>query len=201
MQRRKICVSVSKKQNMKLTKHTAQIFTIDQFCSPQECNELIRHSNETGYSPATVNTHMGTKLLPDYRNNTRVFHTSNELAETFWQKLQPLFDARIGNSVPIGFNELFRFYKYEPGQRFKKHRDSAYFRNDSEGSYYTFLLYLNEEYKGGETAFENLAITPKTGMVLIFVHDLIHEGKEVKEGVKYVLRSDIMFRYMGDKDD
>jgi len=37
-------------------------------------------------------------------------------------------------------------------------------------------------------------ITPKEGMALIFLHKLYHEGSEVLEGRKYVLRSDIMYK-------
>ncbi len=182
---------------MELYKHTNQIFTIDNFCTPQECEEMILYSTETGYSPALVHSRNNSRWVPEYRNNSRVFHTSPDMAVQFWDKLKPIFDIKIGNSVPIGFNELFRFYEYKPGEYFKKHSDSAYYRNESEGSYFTFLLYLNEGYEGGETTFDNLIITPKTGMALIFAHELLHEGMVVIAGVKYVLRSDIMFRYLG----
>jgi hypothetical protein len=37
-------------------------------------------------------------------------------------------------------------------------------------------------------------VRPKQGMALLFLHDLYHEGSEVTQGVKYVLRSDIMYR-------
>ena len=50
---------------------------------------------------------------------------------------------------------LFRIYKYTEGQRFKMHRDGSYERNAKECSFYSFLIYLNEGYLGGETYFEN----------------------------------------------
>ena len=34
----------------------------------------------------------------------------------------------------------------------------------------------------------------KTGSVLIFQHDILHEGSLLHEGTKYVVRSDIMYR-------
>lgn len=69
---------------------------------------------------------------------------------------------------------------------------------------YTLLVYLsgvNEGLVGGETVFyshhkEVLRVTPKTGMALVHRHGrecLLHESLEVKEGVKYVLRSDVVF--------
>jgi prolyl 4-hydroxylase len=57
------------------------------------------------------------------------------------------------------------------------------------------MVYLNEACEGGETNFliENISVEPKTGMALIFDHQLFHEGAAVTSGRKYVLRSDIMF--------
>lgn len=71
------------------------------------------------------------------------------------------------------------------------------------------MLYLNEGCVGGETLFMETdyigadsmnspdvthEIKPTMGMALIFLHGLLHKGDMVREGVKYVLRSDIMFK-------
>jgi hypothetical protein len=37
-------------------------------------------------------------------------------------------------------------------------------------------------------------VVPRTGMALLFQHRVWHEGCEVTSGVKYVLRSDVMYR-------
>lgn len=101
----------------------------------------------------------------------------------------------IGNSLAIGLNELFRFYRYTPGQRFKVHRDGSYIRNEKEASFFTLLIYLNEGYQGGETRFDNsIIVEGNQGMALIFLHTIRHEGCVVTEGTKYVLRTDIMYR-------
>lgn len=52
----------------------------------------------------------------------------------------------------------------------------------------------NEIFEGGETAFENLTIQPKTGTALCFLHEIKHEGCPINKGIKYVLRSDVMYR-------
>jgi len=56
------------------------------------------------------------------------------------------------------------------------------------------MIYLNDDFKGGETKFNDLIVAPKKGTALIFYHYLEHEGSEVIEGTKYVLRTDIMYR-------
>jgi len=58
------------------------------------------------------------------------------------------------------------------------------------------MVYLNEGFEGGETLFlqPKTVIVPRTGMALFFQHPILHEGCELTRGVKYVLRSDVMYR-------
>ncbi len=169
------------------------IFTIDNFWTKQECDSYIAISESKGYEPATVDTEKGAIVVETVRNNNRVIFADFELAEKLWNQLQPLAPNQIGNCHAVGLNELFRFYKYEVGQQFKRHKDQSYIRNEFEASYYTFMIYLNDDYVGGETAFADLTIQPKQGTALVFLHDIEHQGSPVKEGVKYVLRTDIMY--------
>ena len=39
-----------------------------------------------------------------------------------------------------------------------------------------------------------VSVTPVTGMGVFFTHDCLHQGLPVERGVKYILRTDIMFR-------
>ena len=179
---------------MQLNSLRNNIFTIDNFWTPQECKDFISKSELIGYEPATVNTEKGQIVVETVRNNNRVIYKDPILADTLWRQLKPFAPVQIGNSKAVGLNELFRFYKYEVGQEFKRHRDQSYIRNDIEASYFTFMIYLNDNYEGGETTFANLTIQPKQGTALIFLHDLEHEGTSVRQGKKYVLRTDIMYR-------
>ena len=171
-----------------------EAFTITDLLSPEECERYIRLSEQKGYQPATVETGRGARRIESVRNNERVLYTNGSLADDLWARLAPLAPATVGNSTASGLNELFRFYKYQPGQMFKKHRDGSYIRNEWEASYYTVLIYLNEDFTGGETTLSGHTITPSKGMVLVFLHSVLHEGTEVKEGIKYVLRTDIMYK-------
>ena len=83
----------------------------------------------------------------------------------------------------------------------------------------TILLYLNTEFDGGETAYVNslnpsdfLNVTPATGKIVVFNHELYHASRElvynsvfevdgVKGGTKFVLRSDIMFEKTAEQED
>jgi len=173
---------------------TNNIFIVEDFWTSEECDKFIAESEVIGYEPATIETDRGQKVVEAVRNNNRVLYKNHELAETLWLQLKPVAPQRIGNSNAVGLNELFRFYKYQPGQEFKRHRDQSYIRSNGEASYYTFMIYLNQDYEGGETTFGDLSIQPKQGTALVFLHNLEHEGTPVKSGIKYVLRTDIMFR-------
>lgn len=170
------------------------ILAIDNFISEQECRDFIESSERKGYEESTVITESGTKRIENIRNNYRILFKDETLAKSLWEKLKDHAPAKIGNSVAIGLNEMFRFYRYENGQQFKKHVDESFIRNNEEASYYTFMIYLNDNYKGGETRFDDAEIKGQAGMGLIFLHSLPHEGTAVTEGVKYVLRTDIMYR-------
>ncbi|NML64206.1 2OG-Fe(II) oxygenase [Hymenobacter sp. RP-2-7] len=179
---------------MKFNKLTDSIFTIEDFLTRQECLQEIVRSEGVGYELAKVNSASGSRVRTDIRNNSRAFYNSEELAESLWRKLQPFAPAQLGNSHAIGLNELFRFYRYQRGHQFKGHYDESYVRNDLEASYYTFMVYLNDNFQGGDTTFRGLRVQPRQGMALVFLHSLYHEGSEVTQGVKYVLRSDVMYR-------
>ena len=56
------------------------------------------------------------------------------------------------------------------------------------------MVYLNDGFSGGETAFEDVVIEPVKGMALFFIHQILHKGQPVTKGRKYVLRTDVMYK-------
>jgi prolyl 4-hydroxylase len=60
---------------------------------------------------------------------------------------------------------------------------------------------LNDEFEGGETVFfvePEVVIKSRAGAGLFFQHPIIHEGALVTSGIKYAVRTDLMYR-KGDK--
>ena len=179
---------------MKYHAHSDAIFTIEDFLSKNESEAYIALSEETGYEAAKVDVDGKQKVIAGVRNNNRAFYTSESLAQGLWEKVHPFVPATIGYSRAIGLNELFRFYRYQPGQQFRGHYDQSYIRDATEASYLTFMIYLNDDFTGGETTFEQVWIKPRQGMALLFFHNVYHSGREVTQGTKYVLRTDVMYR-------
>lgn len=176
--------------------YTPDIFTLKDFLSLQECQDLIAKSEAMGYEEATVDVGHGVqRMIKGVRNNERVLYKDDAYATFIWERLKDFAPEGMDNRSAVGVNELFRFYKYSPGQRFKMHKDGSFERNRFEASQYTFMIYLNEAYTGGETIFASgEIIRPETGTALIFHHPLRHEGALLTAGVKYVLRTDIMYK-------
>lgn len=176
--------------------YTQDIFTINNFLSHDECTALIHKSEEIGYAEAMVDVGGGQqRMIKGVRNNERVLYKDENYAALIWDRLKEFAPLGKAGENACGLNELFRFYKYSPGQRFKMHKDGPFVRNEQESSQYTFLIYLNDAYTGGETIFSSgEIIRPEMGAALIFHHPLRHEGALLTTGTKYVLRTDIMYR-------
>ncbi len=171
------------------------VFTVEGVLAPDECAQLIRATTDAGYDEAPITTAAGFVMRKEIRNNTRVMFDDHALAAELFRRIAPAVPPRLCAMTPVGANERFRCYRYEPGQRFAPHYDGAFVRNPREQSLLTLMVYLNEEFTGGATVFHDfdVAITPKTGMALLFQHRLLHEGAVVHSGVKYALRSDVMY--------
>lgn len=72
--------------------------------------------------------------------------------------------------------------------------------SNNERSFFTFMIYLNGGFGAGTTNFlsdkRNVTyrVVPAAGLLLVFPHYLLHEGEAVGSGVKYIMRSDLMYK-------
>ncbi|KAK6074900.1 oxidoreductase domain containing protein [Seiridium cupressi] len=116
-------------------------------------------------------------------------------------------------------NKRLRFLKYGSGQFFRPHCDGSYQEDRDDDkvirTHFTVHLYLNDskaeageeaDLEGGATSFlsgderRKLDVNPKAGRVLIFQHQrLFHSGDDVKAGIKYTVRTDIMYELKRDE--
>jgi len=182
---------------MRHTEVAQGIFTIEQLLEPLECEVLVRRAESQGFESAPIITATGTKVQADTRHNDRCVFDDAALAQTLWQRARTCVPPVMSGRQALGLNERFRLYRYAPGQRFAWHADVPFRRENGEMSLLTFMVYLNAGYEGGATRFEAAKVTGEIGLALVFQHGLIHEGSEVVQGVKYALRSDVMYGPVG----
>jgi predicted 2-oxoglutarate/Fe(II)-dependent dioxygenase YbiX len=180
------------------------IFTIESVFSRLECRALIDRAETIGFEAATVRSADGPKMMTQIRNNDRVVIDDVTLADRMWQRVQHLL-PELDSATPCGVDSQLRFYRYHPGQQFRRHKDGAVTNSLGQTSKLSYMIYLNDQCEGGDTAFREYGaidgisnktefiITPMIGMALLFRHELRHEGTPVTVGVKYVLRSDIFY--------
>ena len=183
---------------MTLTKVTDKIWTISEFLSGAECDELIMLSEHRGFEPADISLPAGATFMKSIRDNYRAHFTDSAFNSDIWTKLKPLLPELSDSDScdAVGLFQNMRFYRYNVGQKFKRHIDGRVKQNGCI-SRLTFMIYLNDDYEGGETKFDDVTIHPETGMALLFIHEQKHEGLPLQAGTKYVLRSDVLYSYRG----
>jgi Rps23 Pro-64 3,4-dihydroxylase Tpa1-like proline 4-hydroxylase len=90
-------------------------------------------------------------------------------------------------SEQVFFNEGFNVLKYETGQEYKQHYDSG----SGSGRTISPILYLNDNYEGGEIEFVNfgIKIKPEKGMLILFpsTYPYAHIAHPVTSGTKYAI--------------
>ena len=168
-----------------------------------ECAELIAFSERCGFR----RQRFGTSVPAEVRH--RVAIDDSSIALNLWGLLHPhlrqlvdYFDDQLSSSSEVniheysmfGLNERLRFYKYHQGERFSRHTDISFEKTDTERSFLSVIVYLNDDFEGGETTFGDAIAYPQTGSAVVFPHDLKHEGLVVSAGIKRVLRTDVMGR-------
>jgi Rps23 Pro-64 3,4-dihydroxylase Tpa1-like proline 4-hydroxylase len=83
--------------------------------------------------------------------------------------------------------ESYSLLRYTTGQHYKQHYDG----NIESGRVISVLIYLNDDYDGGEIEFPNfnLKIKPKSGTLILFPSNYAysHIAHDVISGTKYVI--------------
>ncbi|BFZ04885.1 hypothetical protein BsWGS_07926 [Bradybaena similaris] len=173
-------------------------FLLHNVLTEEECKNFIQETENLGYIPALLNIGGGREtLMTDVRNSKRCIIDSVPYVDELWARIKQFIPPVFKKRRVLGLNERLRFLRYDAGDYFKPHFDGTYLRDNGERSLITFQLYLNEGFEGGATTFigvhdDLVPVIPKTGSVLIFEHEICHEGSELISGRKYTVRTDIM---------
>jgi prolyl 4-hydroxylase len=172
--------------------------------SPEWCQRLIASVSAGGFAPASVNHYGVLKKMTAVRNNDRAAFDDAALAGEIDSALRQAAPTLFTDAVPgkqfAGIGSDFKVYKYVPGQYFKPHRDGNVTVGDAT-SLVTVLIYLNDADGGATVVMPDgygtrdswITVAPRTGDVLVFSHDLWHEGRPVTSGEKFVLRTDLLY--------
>jgi hypothetical protein len=175
----------------------------------------FHYLTEAAHTDENGNTHM-VKLQEPNKHKLSVFEHP-PTTKKLWNKLESIILPHISSFIentkrgrPIGLNPRLRVLRYDATDNdvFEPHFDATTQVNEST-SLLTVLIYLNDgggkEFDGGETCFldsksikmndtTTTMVTPSTGDVVVFEHDLFHSSAPLKFGTKYILRTDVLFQ-------
>lgn len=189
--------------------------------SPAECKAIISAGEAINFIPdAPLREDNDISILAHnfYWIVDTTFH------DALWSRLAPSVPASMDGRLARGLNRRFRVYRYVPGAEYRCHIDGAwppsgilpgdkYVYDGSpaekrQSSLFTLLIYLNDEFEGGETTFfvpaardrtlNAYPVRPVMGGAAVFPHGdvrgaLLHEGTGVRRGAKYIIRTDVEY--------
>jgi hypothetical protein len=164
-------------------------FLLHNVLSPSECEEMIRVSEQIGYEDIKTGVLNNNAWVTWVLDEASVEKPLYERCKEYLPRLVPGIEAgTLSARLLSGLNPRSRFYRYLPNnyETFKSHRDDPNpgagfvgprsFSWDLDGeraSLLTFLLYLNDDFEGGETTFHlddgtDVPVRPTQGSVLVF---------------------------------
>lgn len=189
--------------------------------SPGECKAIIAAGERVNFVPdAPLREDGDISILAHnfYWVVDTAFH------DLLWSRVSPFVPPKMDGRVARGINRRFRVYRYVPGAEYRCHIDGAWPpsgilpddtyvydsspKDKKQSSLFTFLIYLNDDFEGGETTFfvpaaregtlNAYPVKPVMGAAAIFPHGetrgaLLHEGTGVRKGAKYIIRTDIEY--------
>lgn len=170
-------------------------FTIDGVLSPDECARYIARLEHGEQEIGTIIGREGEIVDVEVRNNTRVMWDDPAEAGALFEKIRDRVPPVLRSMRVVTANPRLRVYRYAPGQKHGAHWDTEVELENGRRTLLTFVVYLNDDFEGGATDFPelNAAIVPVRGRALLFQQRVVHTATEVTRGIKYVLRTDILY--------
>ncbi|PIN13724.1 hypothetical protein CDL12_13646 [Handroanthus impetiginosus] len=215
--------SIKPKSNLQITRlKDDDLITIQNYLTSAESKAFINVEESIGFvHQGSLGPTKGEAYRDNDRISVNDPDLAKTIWEAGLDK--SLSSFKIRGKVPVGLNPNIRFYRYTVGQRFGRHIDESIDLGEGMRTHYTLLIYLSggspgktkakskkddgaedspDPLVGGETVFYGsrnalvAEVPPTEGMALLHIHGdkcMLHEARNVSKGIKYILRSDVVF--------
>ena len=186
-----------------------ELLTHSDFCSQEECLSLCNAVDAHAKPSVHLNLATGEALPQTHfrKSNTLVLHPADQLCSSIVERMAKVLDSSPSQAEPPNI------IKYQPGDYFKPHVDGfspIHFAlahtgasdrlielNSAGNRTWTLMLYLNDDFIGGQTNFPlmSIAFIPKPGLLVGWkntyssevIPESLHQSTEIISGFKYVL--------------
>jgi hypothetical protein len=188
---------------MELIKHTNLIYEYQNFVTDQECSEIVewlnpkllkykndldKIKNKTRHNTALDVTHLSPKDI-----DLKLYKKSHAIIEnghiSYINQNKFINYITRNNYYSKQLSGTLHFRSYHTLDYYDWHIDAS--SGERSQLVYSFILYLNDNFEGGNTFFLNdkIKIKPKIGSLLCFPCDLHHAHKSSKilSGQKHIL--------------
>ena len=161
--------------------------------SPAEC-DYIRAMADPALVPAMIVSATGEGMRDPHRDSDNMVITpltEDLVVQTFLGRIADVTRTDIAHGEPL------HVLRYRPGQQYRPHHDAHAYTPIPNRRHQTAILYLNNDYAGGETAFPELGIQVRgvPGDLLVFDNldphgapdpRMLHAGNPVTAGEKWI---------------
>jgi hypothetical protein len=170
--------------------HQENILEIKNFLEPEYCKSLIEYldgNDGEAWAPICFPGVLGANVGMPSATEKISIEDMSKIRESMHSKVEEFLGRKVKNVTMSG-------HKYPTGSFAAPHSDSA----DVDGELsawqmnkYASILYLNEEYSGGQVYFpqHDVEIAPSAGSLLVFEGSpaYLHGVKEITSGDRFTI--------------
>ena len=191
---------------------SGSIFKISSVFSPLECQKLIEFSEQIQFQEEKFITDLGEGIKTPEQNrinvNKEILNFSHLIIHDETNKFTNQIYNRIKQYLPETFDdvkekkqwkvkklhETHTICKYALNQQFKPQTPGISNKlADGTGKKYSVIIYVNDDYKGGETEFNKYVVDPELGSAVVFYNKFIHVSAPLQSGTKYLFLTDAIY--------
>jgi len=181
------------------------LLIIYDYLDRKTCSMLTKYADSQTFTELTVvDPHKSTKdKIVSYKDEGRITHHVDIDGKAL--EILNIMNDVYCRQMAAFFNVNFEWYerpqilRYPPGGKYNQHADSEHWEASKnewvrvQDRDFSVLVYLNDEYEGGELQLvqQNFTIKPKPGMMLAFPsdHRYLHAALPTTSGIRYVIVS------------
>jgi predicted 2-oxoglutarate/Fe(II)-dependent dioxygenase YbiX len=174
------------------------VLLIRNYLSVETCRQICAYADSIApdilgvYTIEKQNTQSDERVTQNVHIDGMVFPLVTIFTDIYCNQVAPFYH------VDFEWFERPQLLRYPPGGKYNRHADAEH--QDAQGNWrralsrdYSVILYLNDDFAGGELEMVNqqLTIQPEPGMLLAFPSDrgFLHAVLPTTSGVRYALVS------------